>query len=340
MNIYLDNGFLNAEIIAKHASWLKVIIGGRQIGKTFNTLKYHLDNDIPFILMRRTNEELETLTHPKFNPFIKVNSLTDYNIQIFKEGKFYAAYDVDQEGIKTDKLRCMILGLPQLAKRGFDGSSFTSIIFDEFIPEKSVRVLRSEGDDLLNAYATIDGNRELPPENKPPVTLWLLANSNSLKSPILEAFNLIDDVITMRARKMEVLSSGKSLIIQPESREIMEQRKKTALMQQISKTSEFYGMAIENEFSYDRSPLIKPKSLKGYKPLFQYDNTMYVWEGSNDIYICRAKHQKNKYENNAFSRSSMTNDFFWVKRAYDSELVSFSDHRMLITFQWLFDISY
>lgn len=338
MNIYLPNGFLNAPEIAAHPSWLKAIIGGRQIGKTFNTLKYHLDNNIPFILMRRTTDELDTLTHPKFNPFLKINALTNYNVQVFREGKFYAAYNVDQEGNKEDAPRCMILSLPQLAKRGFDGSSFLSIVFDEFIPEKSVRVLRSEGDDMLNAYTTINSNREL--EGKPPTILWLLANSNSLKSPILEAFNLIDDVIIMRVKKKEIIEDGGAIIIQPESKDVLNQRKQTALMQQISKKSEFYGMAIENEFSYDKSPLIRSQSITGYKPLFQYDNILYAWEGSNNVYICRAKHRKNIYYNSAFTRSQLKNDFYWILNAYDSGLVTFSDHRMLLTFQWLFDIDY
>ena len=33
MNIYLDNGYLNAAELAADPSWLKVIIGARQIGK-------------------------------------------------------------------------------------------------------------------------------------------------------------------------------------------------------------------------------------------------------------------------------------------------------------------
>ena len=323
--------------IARHPAPFKVFIGGRQIGKTFNVLLYHLDNDIPFVLMRRTIEELDTLTHPKFNPFLKINLNTDYNIQVFKEGKFYSAYDVDQEGIKTDKLRCMIVALPQLAKRGFDGSTFTSIIFDEFIPEIGVRVLRSEDENLLNAYTTIDGNREI--EGEAPCALWLLANSNRIDSPILEAFNLTDTVLKMKARGLEVAEYGKAIIIRPKSRKIMEQRKQTALMQHISHDSEFYQMSIENEFAYDQSPLIKNINIKYYRPLFSYGN-LYAWESEKYIYICKAHHKTERYNNSNFDREQLRQNYAWIVRAYAAGLVFFSDLHLLSIFKWLFDIDF
>lgn len=339
MNIYQSNGYLNIRPIAADPSWLKVIIGARQVGKTYNTLLYYLEERAPFILLRRTTEELDMIQSAELNPF-KAFEPAGYNVGIYKRGKLLTINDYNsEEPEKPQDPRGLVLSLPQIAHiRGFSGSGYNAMVFDEFIPEKGVRVLKSEGAALLNAYVTINGNREL--ENRPPLTLWLLANSNDLNSPILEALNLTDDIITMRVKGLEVLQKPGVIIVQPFSKGVIDRRKDTALMKQISKESEFYGMAINNEFSYNRSPLVKNQSIKGYKPLFSYDNKIYAWEGPNQIYICKAPHKVSKYGNSEFDRASLATDFFWIRRAYDCGLVNFSDHRMLILFQWLFDIDY
>lgn len=335
MNIYQSNGYLNVDEIAAHPSWLKVIIGARQIGKTYNTLKYYLDEGSAFILLRRTTQELDMIQGEQINPFKAFEP--EYHTAIFRKGKLLAICDYDDKGAGRE--RGLVLSLPQIAHiRGFNGSMYESIIFDEFIPEKGVRTLKTEGDALLNAYTTINGNREL--EGRPPCTMWLLANSNSINSPILEALNLIDPVIQMRVKGLEWMETGGALIIQPKSTGIVDRRKDTALMKQISDKGEFYGMAINNEFSYDRSPLISSQSLKKYKPLFSYDNSLFAWESPEQIYVCRAKHKASKYDNSNFDRERLRNDFFWIKSAYAESLVYFSDLRMLALFKWLFDIDY
>ena len=71
----------------------------------------------------------------------------------------------------------------------------------------------------------------------------------------------------MRRKGIEELTTENGvLIIQPKSTEIIAQRKQTALMKQINKSSEFYQMAIENDFAYDNSPYIKTLPLKGMRP--------------------------------------------------------------------------
>lgn len=45
--------------IASLNCWLNVIIGPRQVGKTYGTLKYLLDAENQFFYMRRTGDELD-----------------------------------------------------------------------------------------------------------------------------------------------------------------------------------------------------------------------------------------------------------------------------------------
>lgn len=336
MKIYDDNGYLNIEDIAQHSSWLKVILGARQIGKTYGVLKYHLDHDIPHILLRRTTAELELIGgSAELNPYQAFEP--DYHVAIFKSGKYYTINDYDENG----KLgaRGLALSLAQISHiRGFNGSAYQSIIFDEFIPEKGSYRLTTEGDSLLNAYTTINGNREL--QGKPPCTLWLLANSNDINSPILEALRLTDDILTMRRKGKEIFYTDDTLILQPASARILTQRKEGALARKINGRGEFYDMAYNNDFAYDYNPLVSPTTLRGKKPLFSYDGEMYAWEDSAGIYICRAPHDINPYGGRGYDRGQLLADYLWVKRYYAEGLVTFSDLRLLAMFRNIFDIRY
>lgn len=334
MNIYDDNGYLNIEEIAADPSWLKVIIGARQIGKTYGTLKYHLDHNIPHILLRRTTEELDMITGAETNPY-KVFE-PEYHTAIFKSGKFLTINDY-VDGQKTDS-RGLVLSLAQIAHiRGFSGAAYKSIIFDEFIPEKHVHKFKSEGDALLNAYTTINGNRELTGE--PPCMLWLLANSNDINNSILESLNLTDTVIQMRSKGWEWTRREGVLIVQPQRSAIVDKRKDTALMKVISSESEFYGMAIDNDFAYDKTPLVVSRSIKGMTPLFSFP-PLYAWEDDNLVYVCRAPHNKNKYGRTAWDREQLRADYLWIVRAYAAGLIRFSDIRLQAIFKQLFKIEF
>ena len=342
MNIYDINGYLNIEELARDPSWLKVIIGARQIGKTYGTLLYHLKHDIPHILLRRTTEELDMITGAETNPY-KVFE-PEYHTGIFKAGKFLTINDYEKDekdekgGVTKKEPRGLVLSLAQISHiRGFSGAAYRSIIFDEFIPEKHVHRFRSEGDALLNAYTTINGNREL--QGQPPCSLWLLANSNDINNAILEALNLTDRVLQMRAKGREWMSSDGVLIVQPMRSKIAQQRKDTALMKIVNPDEAFYGMAIGNEFAYDQSPLISSRSTKSMTPLFALP-PLYAWEDSNVIYVCRKPHNKAVYNSTEWDREKLRADFLWIIRAYAAGLVLFSDMRLLAMFRQLFKVDF
>lgn len=341
-DLYLPEGWLNFEYIQDQEAWMIVIIGKRQVGKTYGALLNMLKYDKRFILLRRTTAELDTISAtPDLNPF-KVFE-PEYHVGLFKHGRFCEIrhYLTDPDGvIEQGKQLGIATSLSQIAAiRGFNGSAFTDLVFDEFIPEKGVVTRKTEGDAFLNAYVTISGNREL--SGKPPLRCWLLANTNNIRSSVLDALNLTDDILYARRKGKEIFTTDDGvLLIQPSSEKITELRKETALMKRVNAKGEFYKMAIENEWSYDESPFIRTLSLKGMKVLFNYDDTIFCWEGDQGFYVCRAPGKGGiKYEGSKTGREQLQLQMGSLIDAYYAGLVFFADLRCQSIFQTIFNIN-
>ena len=344
MSLYTPDGWLNMEHIASAPEPFIIIIGKRQVGKTYGTLQYMLRHDIYHILLRRTTEELDLISStPDLNPYKAFEP--DYHVGLFKSAKslcrishWYQDDEKTGEGRQTG----IATSLAQISHiRGFDGRSFTDLVFDEFIPEKGVITRKTEGDSFLNAYRTIAGNREL--EGKPPLRAWLLANTNNINSAILNALEIADDILYMRRKGLEELhTAAGAYIIQPRSEKITEKQKQTALIKLISSKSDFYRMAVENEWSYDESPYVKTMPLKHMVPIWSYDDTIYCWRAPNDeYYICRAAGKiaaSNRYDGTRTGRERLEMEFGTIKLYYYAGCVSFSDLRTLSIFKTIFGI--
>lgn len=343
-NLYTPAGWLNFNYIADRGAWLNIIIGARQVGKTYGVLKYVLDNNIQHVLLRRTTAELDTITaSPEISPY-KVFE-PEYKTGIFRQAKKLCKisdYVIDEKGKPQLTIqRGIATSLAEISHiRGFAGGTFTDLIFDEFIPEKSIITRSTEGDAFLNAYTTINSNREL--DGRPPLRAWLLANSNRIDSSILEALDLTDIILYMRRKELEEYKTEDgALIIQPKSAGILAQRAETALMKRVNSKSEFYGMAIENDFSYDQSPYIKTLPLKNMVPEWSYNN-IYCWAYSGGFYICRAPFKSanaRKYEPTRTGRESLAIDYPILKAYYYAGMIAFSDLRALSLFKQIFDIA-
>jgi len=340
-DLYLPSGYLNFEYIDTLPFWLCLILGKRQIGKTYGCLQLMLRKNYYHILLRRTTAELDTISaSPDLNPY-KVFE-PEFKTGLFKQAKKLCRicdYTLDEEGrdTPTDQ-RGIATSLAEIAHvRGFSGAAFTDLVLDEAIPEKGVITRKTEGEAFLNAYVTIDGNREL--SGKPPLRAWLLANTNRIDSPILESLNLIDDILYMRRKNREQLLTDRGvLILQPDSRMISEQRAQTALMKQVSKKSDFYGMAMENEFAYDQSPYIKTQSIKGMQPAWCYDD-IYCWSNADGFYICRAKFKGgDRYDSTRVDQERLSMTWGAMKPYYYAGMISFSDLRTLYVFKNIFGI--
>lgn len=334
VELYDSEGWLNIPELDKLDCWLNVITGARQVGKTYGVLKMLLDSGRHFMLMRRTIKEVQLLgTNPDYNPFLPFEP--ERVITLKKSGEMLTI-------IENDVILGSVVGLPTIATmRGFNGSVFSDVVYDEFIPEKHVIQRKTEGDAVLNAYTTINGNRELRGEK--PLKLWMLANSNNINSPVLNSFGLVDPILKMRDKKQEVKIKDGVLIVQPKSNKIIDKRKETALVKYLIKTKsaeKFIGMSVENDFSYNETTLVGKMPMNGLKPLCSI-SLLYVWQRDDGfIYCCRTPHKTERYDNSEYGKAVFVSDYWFIFEYYRAGEIRFSDLNLLEYVKNIFDIKF
>lgn len=294
--LYTKEGFLNLSWIDKEAARINaafiVILGTRQIGKTYGTLKLMLDEKRNFILMRRTQTETDFISNRTLNPFL---ALGRTDIKVKKENQYIGKIlEENDNGLNPIGVTLSLTCVSKI--RGFSGTAFTDLVYDEFIPESHINKIRNEGDAFLNAVVTISGNREI--EGKPPLRCWLLANSNNIGSPILKALNITDKVESMDrgGQELSILPDRGIIIVLASAKELSNKRKKTSLLKAINKESEFSKMAFDNEFSYNDAEHVARKDLKQYVLIASVTGVLSIWKSKNGEGLYVSSYRKSNYE--------------------------------------------
>lgn len=300
INVYTKDGWLDIPSISSSPQFIKVIIGGRGIGKTYGVLDYAYKKIAPvdkitsandlclnekFILLRTTKTEAEFLFQNDFNPFKTLNTDNGYQVQCEKLNEYMGIFYV----ITEDEEKVIIgyvLSLSTVSKiRGFDASDCSRIIYDEFIPESHVQKIKNSGMALLNAYETINRNREL--KGKKPVELWLLSNSNDIDNDImleLDLLSLHDKV------KNHVAFNDNVLLIEPSDSPISYRKAATGIY---SLSRNFNRMSLDNKFVGHYEGNIKSMNLKNASLWIVYDNLcFYSFSDSNTVYCTLYKKPK------------------------------------------------
>lgn len=343
--LYTEEGWVNIPALSCVNAWCYVIIGKRQVGKTYGTLKHMLRQGTPFVYMRRTETEFAAIVSDDslnpFNPF-EVDGLP---VGIVKNGKIsYAIGEMEQDengNAQMTKKLGLGLTLTSISRiRGFDGSIYTDIVYDEFIPERIVVQRKAEGDALLNAYVTLNGNREL--NGKPPLRLWLLANAFDIGNQVLQELGLVQTVADMsrKGEEYRLLDTGIAIVM-PKSEGITDKRKQTQFMRHMSKQkdSKFYKMAMENKFSYNDLSQVRPMSIKGMRPEFVI-NDLYCYKYERlHWYICTSPFESyKKYADTDVGKAQFRKDFPLIQAAFNLGQIYFSDASALIAFKKYLDI--
>ena len=332
MKLYTKAGWLDVphinEVADRNNISIIIIIGKRQIGKTYGVLKFMLDDNKRFILLRSVMAEMDMLKHNVASPF---DAIKGYSGRVvFESETQYTANIVridtqdDIEGeIKTSI--GMLSALSAIGRvRGINGRQFSDVVYDEFIPESHLLKVKNGGDAFLNMYTTIAGNREI--EGEKPLRVWLLANSNNLDNDILNALNITEVVekMSLRGEESRILKDRGIMLILPDSQVITEKRKKGALYRAIGGDSKFAKMAYENNFSYNDFSDVNSKPLEEYNPIIMVYGesnptfTIYLHKTYKTLYVVQKvdANARHTYYETERDKMKFTRDFPEIKAAY------------------------
>lgn len=335
MNYYLENGYLNMpRMIEQDNAPFVIVMNGRGTGKTFGALEYVIQHDIKFILMRRTQTQVELLRTDELSPFKAVNREHGWEITVSPINKYVSGV---YKPVDDSQVLCgYILALSTFSNlRGFDASDVKIVIYDEFIPEPHDRPIKQEGQAFLNCYESINRNRELT--GCKPLKVLLLSNTNTMYSPILESLGVLSTVEKMK-RKGKEYSAVKNLVsvYMPIDSPISEAKKRTVLYQ-VANNGDFIKMAVENAFSTGDTEYIGNKPIKEYLPLVSAAGIIIHRHKSKDeYYVTDNNTGRIDYGQSKTEKLRFSSKYGYLYFKYIKGKVTFQNFTCKMFFEWYF----
>lgn len=286
--------------------WCVGAVSMRGPGKTYSSLRYCIEENKKFVLLRRTEREIKLIlkdlpitdetTDDDTSPFAPLNRDFGWNIKAVRidEG-FLAFYHhvINDEGKEVPTGSpvgyCMCMKLIKDVK-GFN-LDVDVLIFDECAPYKWVREYPGEGDGVIDLYETL--MRDRLKRGKDQILLLLLANTVNVNAPIFRTMELVDIFAEMSFNKEEKRNIDGILlhILSPE-RYKMKEDKYISGMEKHMRDTQYGAMAYKSEFGYNDFSNIRKNRLKGYKcqVKFKYNNkTFYIYQKDGNYHICQSK---------------------------------------------------
>jgi len=178
----------NTEIL-KHTPDYAIILGGRNLGKSYATKSYCLrkswkEKSPTFVLIRRFDLETKPSHIENYFADTPVTEITDgkYNTIIAKAGTIYfATYDIEtgkaKAGIPCGKY-VALSGASHVKSESFP--NVTDMIFEEFVANEYLG--ENEPDLLLHLVSTVARSRH--------VTVWLIGNTVNRMNPYVKKWDL------------------------------------------------------------------------------------------------------------------------------------------------------
>lgn len=292
--LYLDSGYVDMpSIIHSKMPWC-IVWGGRGTGKTYGALQCAYDEQIPFAYIRRTQTQADLTARPEFSPFRDLmqdrEKLHIVSKPIAKGigGFFNGVQDDKGNWVPDGDPIGVSLALSTIANiRGFSGRWLKLLIYDEFIPEPHERPLKHEFEALLNAYETINRNREL--QGEPPCKMVMLSNSNDINNPVFEGLDIVKRVRLMRRREQEmVVLPERGLALYGLDQSPISARKAQTTLYRLQRGGHYAEMALANTFAQDSGSRIESRSLSEYAPSVSVGKVcVYTHKTRTEYYVCR-----------------------------------------------------
>ena len=277
--------------------WCYIIIGGRNTGKTYSTLKSCYLNNRKFVFVKRTLEDIDLMCDRKgegiefdVSPFKSINRDIGSNVKAMKVKKGLGGfYKCDEEGEPTGTPIGYICALSGVSKvKGFDMSDCDWLVFDEFIPQPWDRINRREGEQLMDLYKTVSRDREH--RGKPALKLICLANATKISNPVTNVLEVTDKLVDMQSQHNAYFKDiDRGIFVHQiiDNLAFMEEERKSQIYKAMANT-EWGQMALNNNFAYDDFTAVKKNNLKGYVPIVGVkfkSNTYYIYMKNGNYYM-------------------------------------------------------
>ena len=156
---YTPEGFLElGELYGSSYPYI-VIVSSRGGGKTYSTLKWLVESKQKFIYFRRTDKILNIISDPALHPFKRLNEDLGWNIQPRPAKGLTELVDASEGHGEVIGYMAALSTFSNI--RGFDASDIEVMVWDEFIPEATDRIMFNMFTAWSNAIETVNRNREL-----------------------------------------------------------------------------------------------------------------------------------------------------------------------------------
>lgn len=339
--LYTAAGWINAKLLIECNEPFVVALGGRGIGKSYSILKELYDTDTPFIYMRRTQTQLDAITVPQLNPYNQIAADNNLSIITSKISKHTAGFykgieNKDGEIVPENIPFALGVALSTFASiRSLSAERYDVLFFDEIIPERHEHPIKEEGLAFANVLESLNRNREL--QNRKPLKVIMVSNSNTINSQILNAFGLLDIVDSMN-RNNQYFKSVDSLVavFRYIDSPISEQKKNSALYRVI-RNRDFSDMAINNEFSQSDYENVQSKPLQEYTPLCSFGNvTVCRHKSKQEYYVIKGIKTPEHYDSLPLSKKAFNRKYYYVYGAMLDKLVYYQSAAVKIEIEGAF----
>lgn len=286
-------------------AWCYIVWSKRGPGKTYSSLWYALQQHLPIIYMKRTNEDVDFLCERDehgfdASPYVPINRDKKTNVKAKKISKGLGGFwqfEADENGKECPSGLPVsyLLSLNSIKRyKGFDFSQCEWVLLDEFIPQLGERISRKEGEMLLDLYMTVARDRQK--RGRVPLKLVLFANAEEISTPITNTLEVVDIMADLNASgKTHYYDADRGIMLHHITNEEIpiDESEKVGIYNAMINTN-WGRKSFEGEFANNDFSNVQKMSIRGMSPYIQlhvgtHDHYIYLNKNNGKYYMCSKK---------------------------------------------------
>lgn len=306
-------------------------------GKTYSFLRYCIDNEIFFIYMKRTNDDVELLCTGSTNPDLKVD--TDPFVPLNRDFGWHIKpkliqkgiagfYDTDENGKPCGEPLGIVVSMARTYKvKGTDMSRASFLCFDEFIPQSMEIVRRKEGEGFADFVMTAMRDKAKRGQR---LQLVLFANAEEISTPLTNAFELVDDMAQLAfSKKSHYYNKDRRILLHhitqaeiPLTKEELQSDMFVLMKGTAWAQKAFFGDFANNDFSN-----VKKVSIKNMSCIhkIRYKNKdIYIYRRDDGLHY--ATYSKGPFQYEWDLSRENHQKLFWIEACQELRVECIEDH--------------